>query len=342
MAVIPEHLEEKIKTIPEKPGVYQMKDRDGNIIYIGKSKNLKSRVKSYFYGDHNQQKIKQMVSRVHDIDIIPTDTHLEARVLECDLIKRLKPLYNRQFKNDRGYYVYLRVGDDSRSKPLAIVDEKTDDNCIGPYRSRSRLLKAVEMLGNVYPVIKCGSQYCFQYSVLPHPMNDEDFNRNRQCLLEILFTRECMDVFLCEIEKKMEEASSKLQFELATVYRDMLGHVKYIGKGRPGGSGYEDRDIFMGERIEDGYKVFYISYSRIVMKKKYKRLTRKSIEIFLNNVRGLREAREYVADEKRQLDFKMIITAELRDTNNKAVEFIDGSFDTDRFLTSLAMKKPVF
>ena len=137
----------------------------------------------------------------------------------------------------------------------------------------------------------------------------------------------------------MEEASSKLQFELASVYRDMLGHVKYIGKGRPG-SGYEDRDILVGERIEDGYKVFYISDSRIVMKKKYKRLTRKSIEIFLNNVRGLREAREHVADEKRQLDFKMIITAELRDTDNKAVEFIDGSFDTDRFLASLAMKKP--
>ena len=343
MAVIPDHLEEKIKTIPEKPGVYQMKDRDGNIIYIGKSKNLKSRVKAYFYCDHNQQKIKQMVSRVHDIDIIPTDTHLEARVLECDLIKRLKPLYNRQFKNDRGYYVYLRVGDDSRSKPLAIVDEKTDDSCIGPYRSRGRLLKAVEMLGNVYPVIKCGSQYCFQYSVLPHPMNDEDFNRNRQCLLEILFTRECMDVFLCEIEKKMEEASSKLQFELASVYRDMLGHVKYIYNGHPAGrSEFEDRDILVGERIEDGYKVFYISDSRIVMKKKYKRLTRKSIEIFLNNVRGLREAREHVADEKRQLDFKMIISAELRDTDNKVVEFIDGSFDTDRFLTSLAMKKPVF
>ena len=140
----------------------------------------------------------------------------------------------------------------------------------------------------------------------------------------------------------MEEASSKLQFELASVYRDMLGHVKYIVKGRPGGSGYENRDILVGERIEGGYKVFYISDSRIVMKKKYKRLTRKSIEIFLNNVRGLREAREHVADEKRQLDFKMIITAELRDTDNKAVEFIDGSFDMDRFLSGLAMKKPVF
>ena len=88
-------------------------------------------------------------------------------------------------------------------------------------------------------------------------MNDEDFNRNRQCLLEILFTRECMDVFLSEIEKKMEEASSKLQFELASVYRDMLGHVKYIYNGHPAGrSEFEDRDILVGERIEDGYKVF--------------------------------------------------------------------------------------
>ena len=85
MAVIPDHLEEKIKTIPEKPGVYQMKDRDGNIIYIGKSKNLKSRVKSYFYGDHNHEKIKQMVSRVHGIDIIPPIRTLKPGSLNANL-----------------------------------------------------------------------------------------------------------------------------------------------------------------------------------------------------------------------------------------------------------------
>ncbi len=100
--MIPEHLEERIKTIPEKPGVYRMKDKNGNILYVGKSKSLRSRVKSYFYGDHGQDKIKEMVSRIGDIDIITTDTHLEAQVLECELIKKLRPPYNRQIINDRG------------------------------------------------------------------------------------------------------------------------------------------------------------------------------------------------------------------------------------------------
>lgn len=336
--MIPENLEEKIKTIPEKPGVYRMKDRGGNIIYVGKSKNLRSRVKSYFYGEHNQEKIKQMVLRVHDIDIIPTDTHLEARVLECDLIKKLKPIYNRQFKNDRGY-VYLRIGDGSRLKPLAVEDERTGEYCIGPYRSKSRLLKAVEMLENIYPITKTGAQYCFQYSVLPRPLGADDFERNRECLLEILFSKECMELFLSEIEKKMGQASLGLQYEMASIYRDMLGHVKYIGNGHPGSkSEFEDRDILMGERIEGGYKVFYISDSQVVLKKKYKRLARKSMEAFLNTARELRGAKEHVTDEKRQLDFKRVITAELRDAGTKAVHFADRQLDIDLFINDLRNK----
>ncbi|MGI6703697.1 MAG: GIY-YIG nuclease family protein [Clostridia bacterium] len=337
--MIPENLGEKIKAIPEKPGVYKMKDRGGNILYIGKSKSLRSRVKSYFYADHGQEKIKEMVSRIGDIDIIITDTHLEAQLLECELIKRLQPPYNRQFKNDRSY-VYLRVGDDSRTKPLSVMDERTDEYCIGPYRSKGRLIRAAEALQNLFPITKCGKEYGFQYSVLPRPMNDGDFESNRQCLLEILLKKECMEVFLSVIAKKMEEASLELKYELASVYRDMLGHVKYIGKGRPGdGGGFEDREVLMGERIEGGYKVFYISDNRIVLKKKYRRLTRRGVEAFLKKARGLRDSKESDTDEKRQLDFKRVICAELRDTKTKAVSLADGQLDIDLFINGLRPEK---
>ena len=103
MSRIPQHLKEKIKTIPAKPGIYQMKDLNGNIIYIGKSKVLHSGVKSYFYNEHRHNKIKRMVLHIQDVDVIITDTHLEAQMLECALIKKFKPIYNKQFKNDKNY-----------------------------------------------------------------------------------------------------------------------------------------------------------------------------------------------------------------------------------------------
>ncbi len=329
----------KINTIPEKPGVYKMKDSGGSIIYVGKSKSLRSRVRAYFHIHHRQEKIKEMVSRIGDIDIIITDTHLEAQLLECELIKELKPPYNAQFKNDRRY-VYLRIGDYSRAKPLSVVDEKTDEYCIGPYRSRGRLARAAEALQNIFPIVKRGKRYGFQYSVLPCPLEAEDFERNRECLSEILFRKECMEAFVAEIEKKMVEASLGLKYEMASIYRDMIGHVKYIGKGHPGvSSGYEGREILMGERIEDGYKVFYISDNEIVLKKKYRRLTRKGIEAFFNRARELGGVKERVFDEKRQLDFKRIIFAELRDTGTKAVSFADSPLDIDQFIKDLRSKE---
>ncbi len=337
MTRIPERLKEKINTIPEKPGVYKMKDKGGNIMYVGKSKSLMSRVRSYFYGDHKQEKTKEMVSRIRDLDIITTDTHLEAQVLECELIKKLKPPYNRQFKNHDSY-VYLRIGDNSRSKPLLIVDDKTDEYCIGPYRSKGRLSRAAEALENIFPIVKHGKGYRFQYSVLPRPMNYEDFENNRTCLLEVLLYREYTEVFLTEIEKKMGETSLELKYELASSYRDMMGHVKYISKGRSGGSGFDGRKILAGERIEDGYKVFFISDNQIVLKKKYRRLTRKGIEAFLNRARKLKSAKERDTDEKRQLDFKRIISAELRDTGTKAVTFADSQPDIDLFINDLRAK----
>lgn len=336
--MIPEHLIDIINKIPEKPGVYLMKDKGGHIMYVGKSKALRSRVRSYFNVDHKQEKINEMVSRIHHIDITVTDTHLEAQILECQLIKDLKPIYNRQLKNDR-CYVYLRIGDDSRQRPLAVVNEREDGYCIGPYRSKSRLVRAVDMLGNTYPIIKCGMGYDFQYNILPRPLQAEDFERNRECLLEILSDDSCMRMFLSSIGQKMEEASLGLQYETAAIYRDLLGHVLYIKKGHPHNSNqFEDKEILMGEVIENGYKVFYISNSRIVLKRKYRRLSIKSLEAFINKARQLKDTQEPELDEKSQLDYKRIISTELKDTGTKAVSFADGRLDLDLFINRLREK----
>ncbi len=338
LAKIPEHLKERIKTVPEKPGIYKMKDKYENVIYVGKSKKLRSRVKSYFYTECKQEKIKQMVPRIHDIDVTVTDTHLEAQILECELIKNLKPIYNRQFKNDRKY-VYLRIEDDSRHKPLSIVSKRLNEYCTGPFRSRARLAEAVNIIENIYPITKCGRGYEFQYSVLPRSPQGEYYEENRECLKEILFREECLEAFLSDIEKKMEAASIRFQYETASIYRDIAEHVKYINKNRSNKkSEFEDRDILMGEKIEGGYKVFYISSNRVILKKKCKRLTGTIIESFIRQAWELKKQAKHYTDEKRELDFKKIISTELRSNGTKAVSFIDSRFAADQFISNLLKK----
>jgi excinuclease ABC subunit C len=197
----------------------------------------------------------------------------------------------------------------------------------------------VDMLRNTYPITKCGTMYCFQYSILPRPLQAEDFERNKECLLEILFDENCMRMFLLSIERKMEEASLGLQYETAAIYRDLLGHVLYVKKGHPkNGSQFEDKEILMGEVIENGYKLFYISDNRVVLKRKYRRLGKKSLEAFVNKARQLKDTQELELDEKSQLDFKRIISAELKDTGTKAVSFADGRLDLELFINRLRKK----
>lgn len=216
MSNIPRHLDEIINTIPNKPGIYQMKDIEGNIIYIGKSKTLKKRVKSYFYTTHKFEKINKMVFSIHDISFITTDTHLEAQILECALIKKIKPIYNSQFKNHKKYN-YLKVENFNRFKPLAIVNEREGENCFGPYRSRNTLLEIIEIFKNIYPITKYEDDYEFTYKILPQPMKKETFENNKQYLIEILSIAECMMNFINRLEKKISESASKLHFEKASI-----------------------------------------------------------------------------------------------------------------------------
>src|SRR5690554_855055 len=112
-------IKEKLDQIPPLPGIYKMLDSRGNIIYVGKSMCLRKRVSSYFTGNHRWKKVEKLVFFTADIDYIVTDTHLEARLLECEMIKKLKPVFNSQMKNDNGY-VYLKVESDSRYKVLSV------------------------------------------------------------------------------------------------------------------------------------------------------------------------------------------------------------------------------
>ncbi|KNF07637.1 exinuclease ABC system, subunit C [Gottschalkia purinilytica] len=339
MSKIPEHLIEKVKAIPSKPGIYQMKDMYGYVMYIGKSKTLQSRVKSYFYTDHKQNKIERMVFHIHDIDVIVTDTHLEAQILECALIKKMKPIYNSQMKNDNKY-VYLKIESNHRLKPLSIVHKRENEHCIGPYRSKSKLIKIIEFFQNIYPITKCDNLYKFTYKVLPESLDREDFEKNKECLEEILYKEECMKTFLSQISEKMDIAASKFQFETASAYRDILENIKYLHDNYLNQiKTLEYRKILMGEQIDDGYKVFYISNNRIVLKKKYKGLTKDIVEDFLKQADKLDKQVSYIMNEKRDLDFKKIIYTEIKDDESKSILYIDDDYCIDQFINKLIKSK---
>lgn len=157
MTVNISHIRDILKQLPEQPGIYQMLDASNHIIYIGKSKCLKKRVQSYFTNSPKWEKVTRMVSYIHNINYIVTDTHLEARLLECELIKRYKPYFNAQMKNDQRY-VYLKLAPFNRYNPFTILAER-EDNCFGPFRSKYSLNEFLQKLKNIYPLRKAEDHY---------------------------------------------------------------------------------------------------------------------------------------------------------------------------------------
>ena len=127
---------EKAKQLPSSPGVYLMKDSYGSIIYVGKSKNLKNRVSSYFQeSSTHSNKVIKLVQHLKDFDIIQTDTEFEAFILECKLIKEIQPLYNRLMKNPQSY-TYIRIVMDRSSQRIELANRMNEDDgnlYFGPY-----------------------------------------------------------------------------------------------------------------------------------------------------------------------------------------------------------------
>lgn len=323
MAGIPGHLTQKIDRIPMKPGVYQMKDISGNIIYIGKSKTLRTRVRSYFTTEHEIKKLKRLVLNIADIDFIVTDTHMEARILECELIKKLKPMYNVQFKND-ARYKYIKVETKDKLRPLSIVNDRESKDCFGPYKSQHILLNVVKFFENIYPIINIEDKYVFSYHAIPKLVDEEAFEQNRKCLIELFSKKECMEVFIKELEHKMNLAAQNFQFEKAAIYRDVISNIRYIYFFNiRKGDDLKNKKILIGERLEDGYKVFYIYDNYIVSKKKYKRLSGRALESFLSKAKKIEIKQNRLTSEKEELDFKSIIRSELEDKESKAITIIN-------------------
>lgn len=253
------YLRDKTSKLTEKPGCYIMKDSGGKIIYVGKAKNLKHRVTSYFRkGQDHLPKVWKMVSLVRDYDFIVTDSEFEALVLECSLIKQYSPKYNILLKDDKGYS-YIRVSNEEYPRLTAAL-QKEDDGAqyIGPYISSYSVKQAVNEANRVFMLPTCTKQF------------PRDFGKSRPCLN--CFIKQCMGVCKGEISaedyrgvvqqaveyiksgsqasverltEQMNAAAEALDFEQAAKLRDRIAAIKKAAEGQKIVSDdLRDMDIF--------------------------------------------------------------------------------------------------
>ncbi len=225
-------IEEKLKLLPDLPGCYQMKDKTGKIIYVGKAKNLKNRVRSYFHGAHNAKTTK-LVSEIEDFHYIITSSELEAFVLEINMIKEYDPKYNIMLTDDKTY-PYIAITNELHPRLIVTRNKrkKGEARYFGPYPNVKAARSTVDLLNRLYPLRKCyniPNKECLYFHIhqcLGPCINKEkiDYSEYKNKISRFLNgdAKEILD----ELSMKMEDASINLEFEKAIEYRDLIESIQ--------------------------------------------------------------------------------------------------------------------
>ena len=231
-------------SIPKEPGIYLMKDSKGEIIYIGKAKNLKNRVKSYFLKNQNY-KTQKLFSKIADIEFVLTDNESEAFLLESNMIKRYRPTYNIELK-DQQRYTYLRVTNEKFPRLLVARRTRNGDflgkgKIFGPFTKGSSKLLTIGSLRKSFKVRICNTlpkKVCLEYHIgncdgpCEFKSAQEEYVKNISDLESILKSKQQMKEFAKKLQKQMEDASDSQQFERAIEIRDTLQRLGSIDSGK--------------------------------------------------------------------------------------------------------------
>ena len=275
-------IEEELKKLPAKPGVYLMHDEKDDIIYVGKAISLKNRVRQYFQASRNKGvKIEQMVTHITRFEYIVTDSELEALVLECNLIKEHRPKYNTMLMDDKTY-PFIKVTVEEAYPRILFAREMKKDKAkyYGPYTSAGAVKDTIELLRKLYHIRSCNRNLpkdigkerpCLNYHIkqcyapCQNYISQEEYRKSVQKALEFLNGK--YDHILKELQEKMEQASEEMEFEKAIEYRDLLASVKQIAqKQKITNSDGEDKDI-LAVATEDRdavVQVFFIRGGRLI------------------------------------------------------------------------------
>ena len=228
-------IKEKLRLVSEEPGCYLMKDQYGTIIYVGKAKNLKRRVSSYFVGAHNT-KTTLLVSEIYDFEYIVTESEVESLILEMNLIKNHLPKYNIKLVDDASYPYILLTNE--KYPRLLVVREKINKKkgkYFGPYPSASAARKTIGLLNKIYPFRKCSkipNKECLYYHIgqclAPCIKRDVDYSSEIDKVIK--FLKGDIKEVLSLLERKMLDASSKLEFEKALDYKNLISDIKLVAE----------------------------------------------------------------------------------------------------------------
>ena len=275
-------IQEELKKLPGKPGVYIMHDENDHIIYVGKAVSLKNRVRQYFQSSRNKGiKIEQMVTHIRRFEYIVTDSELEALVLECNLIKEHRPKYNTMLMDDKAYpFIKVTVNETFPRVMLARTMQKDKAKYFGPYTSSQAVRDTIDLLHKLYHIRSCNrilprdigkERPCLNYHIRQCDapcqgyISKEEYGR---AVAEVIhFLNGNFEGILKSLEEKMQDASDALEFEKAIEYRELLNSVKKVAqKQKITDSSGEDRDILAVAMEEEDavVQVFFIRGGRLI------------------------------------------------------------------------------
>ena len=272
-------IDELLSTTPHKPGCYLMKDKNGCIIYVGKSKNLKNRLSSYFKQSHTG-KTMMLVRDIETFEYILTNSEVESLLLELNLIKKYTPKYNILYKDDKTY-PYIELTNDKVPRLLIVRNPNMkrggNRKLFGPYPNVTAAKKVVEILNRMYPLRKCknmGKKECLYYHIgecLGYCINQVNEDKIKEMKEEIIaFFNGNSEILTDKIEKRMYECVNKLQYEKALEYREILDYIKItLEKQKVCLDDNYDRDV-IGYYEEDNYlsmAILFIRGGKLIDKK---------------------------------------------------------------------------
>ena len=276
------NIQEELKKLPGKPGVYLMHDEKDAIIYVGKAISLKNRVRQYFQSSRNKgAKIEQMVTHISRFEYIVTDSELEALVLECNLIKEHRPKYNTMLMDDKSYpFIKVTVNEPFPRVMLARQMKKDKAKYFGPYTSAGAVKDTIELIRKLYHIRSCNRSLpkdigkerpCLNYHIhqcqapCQGYISQEEYRKSIDEVVRSLNGH--YDLVLKELEEKMMAASDSLEFEKAIEYRELLTSVQKVAqKQKITDTAGDDRDIIaMASEGEDAVvQVFFIRSGRLI------------------------------------------------------------------------------
>ena len=266
-------IKSKLELLPTSPGCYIHKDKNGTIIYVGKAKNLRNRVRSYFRGSHDT-KTEALVSEIVDFEFIVTESNIEALLLEINLIKENKPKYNIMLKDDKSY-PFIKITNERYPRLIITRQVKKDGGLyFGPYPDVGAANEIKRLLDRIFPFRKCTNQpskVCFYYHIgqcMAHTICKKDEDYFKSMAQEVSdFLKGQDDQIIDDLKGKMAAAAQTMEFERAAEYRDLIQAIGTLRtKQRVMAKDLQNRDVF-GYYVDKGWmcvQVFFVRQGKLI------------------------------------------------------------------------------